>query len=310
MIDLTEWDSKQVSRWLEGMGLYQYSEDFRYHHVSGQTLCYMDHEDLIEVGVESLGHRMKLLMEVNKFLKRGNENVTTKTSGEVVKELADTKVQLKKMNDDFNRLRRDMLPAIRRFKESEPLPTPFGGPSPTHLHSSSGREHHSASSPITDGSLPPTELKARTSSRSGTVTPSAVSTLNRNLGMVNEIGDEETRIFHAHVPSARSPSVPGAPVSLSTAAEPFKSFFRVTMDDPCTKILPVVMKKYKIHDDPAYYRLLVSYGDRQRELRPDEKPLYVFKELQDAGERPVFMLRQVAQSSARTPSSRLPGGVI
>ena len=46
----------------------------------------------------------------------------------------------------------------------------------------------------------------------------------------------------------------------SSADNPYKSF-RVTLDDPCHKVLPAALKKYKINDDWKQYALFICYGN-------------------------------------------------
>lgn len=92
------------------------------------------------------------------------------------------------------------------------------------------------------------------------------------------------------------------------------------MEDPCYKVLPAALRKYKISGDWRQYALMVCYGDQERVLGLEEKPLIIFKELQDAGKRPVFMLRQLDSSSSNPSSSSnknsrvvvgaTPGGVL
>lgn len=36
--------------------------------------------------------------------------------------------------------------------------------------------------------------------------------------------------------------------------------FRVTLDDPCWKVLPAALKKYKIDDDWKVYALFICFG--------------------------------------------------
>lgn len=45
------------------------------------------------------------------------------------------------------------------------------------------------------------------------------------------------------------------------ADNPYKSF-RVTLDDPCYKVLPAALKKYKINDDWRQYALFICYGSQ------------------------------------------------
>lgn len=72
----------------------------------------------------------------------------------------------------------------------------------------------------------------------------------------------------------------------------YKSF-RVTLDDPCYKVLPAALKKYKINDDWRQYALFICYGTTERCLSYDEKPLLLFQKLKENKQSPVFMLRHI-----------------
>ena len=75
--------------------------------------------------------------------------------------------------------------------------------------------------------------------------------------------------------------------------EIFKSF-RVSMEDPCEKVLPAALKKYNINADWRQYALYIVYGDQERCLGLREKPLILFKQLDREGRKPMFMLRRHA----------------
>lgn len=75
--------------------------------------------------------------------------------------------------------------------------------------------------------------------------------------------------------------------------EIFKSF-RVSMEDPCEKVLPAALKKYNINADWRQYALYIVYGDQERCLGLREKPLILFKQLDKEGRKPMFMLRRHA----------------
>ncbi|KAI1378490.1 hypothetical protein F4677DRAFT_443705 [Hypoxylon crocopeplum] len=98
--------------------------------------------------------------------------------------------------------------------------------------------------------------------------------------------------------------VPETPGSSSASVEIFKSF-RVSMDDPCYKVLPAALKKYQINAPWDQYALYIVYGDQERCLGLDEKPLILFKQLDKEGKKPMFMLRKTntAQADAETPGS-------
>ncbi|BGP39738.1 hypothetical protein JCM10450v2_003707 [Rhodotorula kratochvilovae] len=76
------------------------------------------------------------------------------------------------------------------------------------------------------------------------------------------------------------------------ADNPYRSF-RVTVEDPCYKVLPAALKKYKINDDWRLYALFICYGNTERCLAYDEKPLLLFQKLKESNDNPVFMLRHI-----------------
>ncbi|KAI1414637.1 hypothetical protein F5Y13DRAFT_157947 [Hypoxylon sp. FL1857] len=98
--------------------------------------------------------------------------------------------------------------------------------------------------------------------------------------------------------------VPETPGSSSASVEIFKSF-RVSMDDPCYKVLPAALKKYQINAPWDQYALYIVYGDQERCLGLHEKPLILFKQLDKEGKKPMFMLRKTntANADAETPGS-------
>lgn len=56
-----------IHEWLTSVGLSEYSEQFQANHIELNTLPSLNADDLKEIGVESLGHRKKLLEEIQKL---------------------------------------------------------------------------------------------------------------------------------------------------------------------------------------------------------------------------------------------------
>ncbi|KAL9027903.1 MAG: hypothetical protein Q9196_003639, partial [Gyalolechia fulgens] len=73
--------------------------------------------------------------------------------------------------------------------------------------------------------------------------------------------------------------------SVAPSVEIFKSF-RVSMEDPCHKVLPAALKKYNINADWRQYALYIVFGDQERCLGMEEKPLILFKQLDREGRKP------------------------
>ncbi|RXK42458.1 hypothetical protein M231_00012 [Tremella mesenterica] len=110
--------------------------------------------------------------------------------------------------------------------------------------------------------------------------------------------------------NATSASV-DAKTQAKNAAHSAAKSFRVTLEDPCFKVLPAALKKYKINDDWKKYALFICFGTTgkssfallpmttnalmvpERCLSYDEKPLLLFQKLKEGGQKPVFMLRHI-----------------
>ncbi|KAJ9613204.1 hypothetical protein H2200_003145 [Cladophialophora chaetospira] len=84
------------------------------------------------------------------------------------------------------------------------------------------------------------------------------------------------------------------------SVEIFKSF-RVGLEDPCYKVLPAALRKYNIQADWRQYALYIVYGDQERCVGLEEKPLALFKDLDREGKKPMFMLRKLANAMVGEP---------
>ena len=77
---------------------------------------------------------------------------------------------------------------------------------------------------------------------------------------------------------------------------------RVSMDIPCYSLLPEALKKYKIDAPWEQYALCIVYGDKERRLELNEKPLQIFTKLDKEGKKPIFMLRKIQKGEEDTKS--------
>ncbi|KAI1821006.1 protein kinase regulator Ste50 [Xylaria intraflava] len=149
-------------------------------------------------------------------------------------------------------------------------------------------------SPTSPPTLSGATLASR-SYRSDQPTPSNRTTFQEN--------DHSYNAKQPVAPRRMQTPVPETPGS-GSSVEIFKSF-RVSMDDPCHKVLPAALKKYQINAPWDQYALYIVYGDQERCLGLEEKPLILFKQLDKEGKKPMFMLRKTntAQADAETPGS-------
>jgi hypothetical protein len=95
--------------------------------------------------------------------------------------------------------------------------------------------------------------------------------------------------------TTESQTNPSSGSGASPSVEIFKSF-RVSMNDPCYKVLPAALKKYNINEPWHHYALYIVFGDLKQCLGPEEKPLILFKQLDKEGKKPMFMLRKISPS--------------
>ncbi|MCP4690548.1 MAG: response regulator [Desulfobacterales bacterium] len=59
--------SIDVFKWLESLKLGRYREAFETNDIDGETLVKLTNDDLKELGIASIGHRKKMLSEINKL---------------------------------------------------------------------------------------------------------------------------------------------------------------------------------------------------------------------------------------------------
>lgn len=397
---VTSWEVDTVAKWITSLGLGFYANKFADNKVNGEALVYINHSDLQELGVQSVGHRLRVLnavyhLTVEQNLPVDGERYVPPTVAEskyvgwdaVVRSfeirderLAQAETEIKRLLEGMARMREDLLPLFRKAKESKPLPTPefpattspfhgpqqqaaasptvassyFGSPTASGMGPTSPSQHHdygrdsfgakkkaktgttsSTNTGTANGTTSNSYQSNPSSARSPTApdwlddsvrAPPPPATTTATVPMTSMHNSSSVTLSQTANPKlmrkgllqvTATPSVVATPTSSTSAvssssSESFKSF-KVSLDDPCHKVLPAALRKYKINGDPKNYALLVCYSDQERLLGPNEKPLIIFKELQDAGLKPVFMLRHkdTTKGASQPPSlSSTPGGVI
>ena len=72
-----------IAAWLRGLGLEQYAPAFSDNDVDGEVLSDLTADDLISIGVMSVGHRRKLLAAIAALRKPG----PMRSGGQVIQQL-------------------------------------------------------------------------------------------------------------------------------------------------------------------------------------------------------------------------------
>lgn len=61
---ISEWSAEESAQFVASLGLRQYSEQFIQDEIVGEALIALGHDELKELGINSAGHRLKILKEV------------------------------------------------------------------------------------------------------------------------------------------------------------------------------------------------------------------------------------------------------
>jgi hypothetical protein len=132
--------------------------------------------------------------------------------------------------------------------------------------------------------------------------------------------DQATTVPDQETPTSIKSSVPflssNGPVDeptrgelpLSSTPDDVKSkFSQVTVDYPCYKVLPALVQKHSatlsIRGKPLdwrQYALCIVWGDQERTLGLEEKPLPLFRNLEKEGKSPTFVLRYIGPSESES----------
>lgn len=271
--------------------------------------------------------------------------------------LTPLEVDVRKLSDNFNRLKKDLIPVIRLLKDLKPLPTPTLDPGSTSTMELPTYSHRLEL--LDDDRTPPTLMAAmvvpgQLATSTATIRPkiqktssftlvepapllapdhrySQATLLSMGTGKIVQQSvpkltetrlapdfklqkvqqrrrDPDTTPQHRSVDTKplmallNKPAMAPTPLlsklanTTTTANEPLKQL-RASLDDSCLKILQQAMKRHHIpRDDWLKYVLVICYGNKERILKLAEKPVIIFKELQELGKHPAIMLRQLAEA--------------
>ena len=180
--------------------------------------------------------------------------------------------------------------AERAVLSSSHLAAMNGGSQPS---TSPGHPSPNQASPTSPPTLSGSTLASR-SYRSDQPTP-ARSTFPENEYQPSTYSRDSTKPAPLRRAQTPAPDTPAGGGGGGASVEIFKSF-RVSMEDPCYKVLPAALRKYNINAPWEQYALYIVYGDNERCLGMEEKPLILFKQLDKEGKKPMFMLRKIAQN--------------
>ncbi|KIJ55679.1 hypothetical protein M422DRAFT_151475 [Sphaerobolus stellatus SS14] len=297
---LIDWEEDYVVTWMSNIGFSQYESHIREHNVSGDVLAALGQEDLKEIGIETIGQRLAILKAVY-YLKLAHgvpiepdhyvppseaddeqDGVSLESLHEIVRDQAE---RLRQLEYDNRCLQSDLQTCLDELGNNV-------------RHSAQqARVQKPATRPESFQWTPPNfTSKAQRSPTRAAVESDIDSPKASPLAPEHDIS-----------PTNSSSNIVSPPQSTPSTARPSQSTeglkdslkdglksFKVSLDDPAWKVLPAALKKYKINnDDWQNYAMFICYGNTERCLSYDEKPLLLFQKLKDANKNPVFMLKHI-----------------
>ncbi|KAF8925601.1 Adaptor for signal transduction, partial [Dissophora ornata] len=311
--------------------------------ISGDLLVHLDHAALKDLSIWEVGKRLVILKAIYQLkvsygisLEAGDyvppsvafENEYNYQAAASLKSVEqamhdkDNTIQhlvreVERMSKDLTKVK-DELWIMQ--KDSKPLPEPSPGyPKPMNGQSSSmlsaSQSTHGANSalapqsPVHSSHLLSSVRSPGYSTDSGfhSIPSSPHSPADiRGRGLHADLNEDAKAVGSPGVDGAGAIKVYGQkPSSTRDPVDAFRSF-RISQDDPCYKVLPAALKKYKINDDWRQYALFICYGNTERILTYNEKPLLLMKQLKEAKESPVFMLKHIKQMKSPAVNAPVP----
>ncbi|PQE15595.1 kinase regulator ste50 protein [Rutstroemia sp. NJR-2017a BBW] len=380
--NITEWTADDCADFVGSLGLRQYGDQFLENEIVGEALVALQHDDLKQMGVTSVGHRLTILKNVYDIKIKQDVPIesdhyvplsadaeaqyataTLKDIKNLVEQLrlrdermSVAEMELRRLTAEYTRLREDLLPllllrhikhdltscaytifesigwwTIAEILNEKAVPGINAEECVPHIHAIKPRtvsygtgsrsyercrksgvifftsECHEWWRSITISWSFTQSTVTNFSSFDGVyewvhvgITTPARSTFPQNDAdqyPQSTYSRDSTKPMpqrRAQTPALDTPSTGGSGGGASV--EIFKSF-RVSMEDPCYKVLPAALKKYNINAPWEQYALYIVYGDKERCLGMEEKPLILFKQLDKEGKKPMFMLRKISPNA-------------
>ena len=74
-VSFRKWTCQQVVDWLQSLGLQEYGSKFVENSITGEELPELQQEDLEELGVEKVGHRLRIIQEIHSLISTYNSSL-------------------------------------------------------------------------------------------------------------------------------------------------------------------------------------------------------------------------------------------
>lgn len=267
--DFARWTVDEVTSWcvssLEITTDDPIVEQIRENRVSGELLGELTFDDCKELCGDDLNKAVQLKVLLNRLRNDAGRDAKLQEQQEhmvvTLRNLYSTVSQkLQEYQTQYAKLRLDVLEIVKTSNVSPAHETPSHPTQPSEDYF--GGLHHPADY--------------------ASATPVPLSSMPRKSSSLS------TRPPPNRSGSSHLNETPGSAIS----NEPLKQL-RASKEDSCEKILKNAMKRHNLADhDWRQYVLVICYGDQERILELEEKPVVIFKNLKQQGLHPAIMLRR------------------
>ncbi|CAG7851712.1 SubName: Full=Related to MAP kinase pathway-interacting protein {ECO:0000313/EMBL:CCA68748.1} [Serendipita indica DSM 11827] len=308
LMDYTEDD---VAVFLASLGLDQYDEQIRKHGISGDVLQALDSESLKEIGINSVGQRLAILKAVYALKIRdgipiepdhyvppseSEDPAANLTIGQLYMHLQQLENRIIVLEEENIRLQETVQMCVEDLTAN----TVRNGVKTDAPQKTLKKQPSLKWAPYKE-SRSPTKAEHESPTSSPHAPEHSIPPQKHSHSPEKPIVRKDTP------PISATPSIPISNSSLSPApqrggasnsrpitdASDIRSF-KVSLEDPAWKVLPAALKKYKINnEDWQNFAMFICYGNTERCLSYDEKPLLLFQKLKEAKKNPVFMLKHI-----------------
>lgn len=297
MSGTNEWSTEEVCKKLKAELELDDAETYildriRENKITGSTLSEITLADCKELCPDNVS-AVRLKTCINKFVD-AEEQAPEQELVLTMKGLHQTlNEKLQEFQSNYAQLRLDLLEIVKRntvsgigMASSQSNQVPQQGPQSSSQDYFDRTPHHHSSHT-------PSSPKFRSNSNPG-VTSQAGGTRN--------VSSPHT----STTPGSAGGPPGGAPAAPSS--EPMKQL-RASKEDSCEKVLRNAMKRHNLNEaDWRQHVLVICYGDQERVLELDEKPVQIFKSLKQQGLHPAIMLRQKGDFEEVGEMAAPPGG--
>ncbi|SCV02949.1 LANO_0G01222g1_1 [Lachancea nothofagi CBS 11611] len=288
--DVTQWGIEEVLIWCEqkvrfgsDAVLDQVRDSFRENEIDGASLLELDLNDCKQLTDNNSKLAVQLKLEINrlKHQKRSQEDEILTVLSQLYSTVSD---KLQDFQSQYARLRLDVLEVVKKDSLAPQIQTTQSGAIQS--------QHQQPQHDYFEGHR--------------VVTPGSPNTPAVRQGLNNSTTASQQSLTAAN---STTPTTLSATQHAGNAgSEPLKHM-RASKEDSCERILKSAMKRHGLSEqDWRQYVLVICYGDQERMLELDEKPVQIFKNLKQQGLHPAIMLRQSGDFEEVNGGLTTPGG--